>query len=92
MKLAAANHRTEEEIAIGNVVHAVAQDAALDRALIHSGVDGGGVGGGNDQVIAVEVGELERPLYPFEPSLRCQSADLRLRLWRNDAKAQSGFE
>ena len=57
-RLAAADDGAEEEIAVGNVVDAVAEDVALDCAAIDGGVDFGGVGGGDDEEVAVEVGGL----------------------------------
>ena len=39
LQVAAADHRAEEEVAVGNVVDAVAEDAALDGSAIDGGVD-----------------------------------------------------
>ena len=39
LQIAAADHRSEKEIAVGNVVDAVAQDAALGGSAVNGGVD-----------------------------------------------------
>ena len=92
MQRAPADHSAEIKIAVGRVVHAVGQDAALDRTLINGGVDFGGVGCRNHHKVAIEVGEFKCALRPFEPAIGGEGANLRCCNRGNDAQMQAGIE
>src|SRR5208282_5724923 len=77
LQISAADHRTEEEVAIGNVVHAVAGDAARDGLAINRRVDFGHIGGGDDDEVAVEIGGLKLALDPLELALSGELANFR---------------
>ena len=92
MQVAAADHGTEEEVAVGNVVDAVAGDAARDGFAIDRGVDVGHIGGGDDDEVAVEIGGLKFTLNPLELALGGELANFRTGLGRDDAQLDAGFE
>jgi hypothetical protein len=92
LKIAAADHGAEKEIAVGNVVDAVAWDVASDAALIDSGVDFGGVGGGDDEEIAVEIGKFEAAVGPFELAIFGELLDFGMGLGGDYAEVEAGGE
>jgi hypothetical protein len=57
LEIAAGDDGAEEKVAVGNVVHTVAEDIALKRAGIDGQVDGGHVGCRDDDEVAVEIGK-----------------------------------
>ena len=85
LQIAAADHRAEEEIAIGDVVDTVAENAALERSLIDGCIDLRRVGGGDDQQIAFEVGKFKCTRKPFKFFFDGQLADFRMRVRCDDA-------
>jgi hypothetical protein len=80
LQVAAADHRAEEEVAVGNVVDAVAGDAARDGLAIDRCVDFGHIGGGDDDEVAVEIGGLKLALDPLELAFGGELANFR-RAW-----------
>jgi hypothetical protein len=92
LQVAAADHGTEEEIAVGDIVNAVAGDAARDGFAIDRGIDFGHIGGSDDDEVAVEIGGLKIALDPLELALGGESANFRPGLGRNDAELHAGLE
>jgi hypothetical protein len=85
LQVAAADDGAEVEIAIRDIVDAVAEDALLGCGLIDCMVHGWIVGGCNDEEHAIEVRRLEALLAPFNGAVRGHSADFRGCFRRNDA-------
>ena len=93
LQIAAGHHGAEEEIAVGNVVDAVAEDAALEGGVIDGGVDFRGIGRGNHEVVAIEVGGIERLFNPFEFAfMRQVGVPLPLRCGAITRKLHAGLE
>ncbi len=70
LQICRADHRSEKEIAVRNIVNAVAKNPTLDCAPINSRVHLGRIGGSNDQVVSVEIGEFKSALDPFDFAFR----------------------
>jgi hypothetical protein len=66
LEIAAADYGAEEEIAVGDVVDAVGENAATHGFAINSGVHFRDIGGCDDEGVAVEVGGFKSALEPFE--------------------------
>jgi hypothetical protein len=92
LQLAAAHHRAKKEIAVGNIVHAVARDIAIHRGAIDGGVHLGYVGGRNRDEDPIEVGWLELARYPFQPARARQFSHLCARLGSHNPQSRAGFE
>ena len=92
LQVAAADYGAEEEVAVGNVVDAVAGNAARDGFAIDGRIDFGHVGSGDDDEVAVEIGGSELALDPFELAFGGELADFRAGLGRNDAELHAGLE
>jgi len=92
LQVAAADYGAEEEVAVGNVVDAIAGDAARDSLAIDCCVDFGHIGGRDDDEVAVEIGGLELAFDPFELAFGGELADFRAGLWRNHAELDAGLE
>ena len=75
LQIAAAHHRPKKEIAVGNIVHAVARNAARQRFAINRRVHLWHVGRRNHNKVAVKVRRLKLPLHPLEFSLSRQSPE-----------------
>ena len=78
LQVAAADHRAEEEVAVGNVVDAVAGDVARKGFAIDRRVDFGHIGSGDDDEVAVEIGGRKFTLDQFQFSLGGELADFRM--------------
>ena len=85
LQFAAAYHRTEEEIAIGNIIDAIAEDAAFHRALIDSRIHRGRIGRGNHKITTIEVCRRKFSLDPFQLAFVGKPPDFSLGLRRNHA-------
>ena len=85
LQRAPADHGTKIKIAVRRVVHAVGQNLARDGFPINLCVDFGGIGGGDDQINAIEVGDFKGPLDPFETALDCEQPDFLSRHGRDHA-------
>jgi hypothetical protein len=92
LQVAAADYRAEEEVAVGNVVDAVAGNAARNGLAIHRCIDFGHIGSGDDDEVAVEVGGREFALDPLEFALIGKLANFRPGLRRNHAQLDAGSE
>src|SRR5208337_1910343 len=92
LKIASADHGTKEEIAVGNVVHAVAEDIARHSLAVNSGVDRGRISRRDDEEVSVEIGRFEGALNPLELPFLSQLANLRPCFGRNKAQRQPGLE
>ena len=66
LQVAAADHRTEEEIAVGNIVDAVARNVARHGFAINCRIDFGHIGSGDNDEVAIEIGGTKLALDPFE--------------------------
>ena len=70
LEIAAGDDGAEEEIAIGDVVHAVAEDVALESSGVDGLVDGGRVSCRDDDEVAIEISEREGALDERELSFK----------------------
>jgi hypothetical protein len=92
LQRAPADHGTKIKVAVGRIVHTVGQNLARDGFPINLCVDFGGIGGGDDQINAIEVGDFKGPLDPFETAIDCELANFRSRHWSNHAQPQASLE
>jgi hypothetical protein len=92
LEVAAGDDGAEEEIAIGNIVNAVAEDVALEGSGVYGLVDDGRVCCGDDDEIAVEVGEIEGALDDGELAFLCELADFRTNLRRDYVETETGLK
>ena len=76
LQIAARDQRSKKEIAVGNVIHSVAESVSFDRAPVDSRVHLGIVGRSDNQEIAVQIGSFKAALHPFELVFECQIGNL----------------
>jgi hypothetical protein len=91
LQVTAAHHRTEEKVAVGNVVYAIAKYVALNRASIDGGINFRRVCRCDHEVVTVKVGEFKVTLDPFKPAFGGQFANFHARIGCNDAQSASGL-
>jgi hypothetical protein len=92
LEIAATDDGAEEEIAVGDVIDAVGEDAATHRFAINEGVYFGHIGGGDYQRVGVEVGRLKGALDPFKFAFAGELLDFGACGWRHDAELEAGCE
>src|SRR5580658_1997418 len=66
LQIATADDGAKKEIAVGNVVDAVARDVSSYATLVDGCIHIRRIGGGDDQEIAIEVGVFKAALDPFQ--------------------------
>src|SRR5271168_681349 len=66
LQVASADDGAKIKVAVGNVIHTIANDVSFDTAPINSGVDHRRISRGDDKEVAVEVEDFEAALKPFE--------------------------
>ncbi len=92
LQWAARDHGPEEEIAVGNIVDAVAEDAVLRGFTIDRRIYVGLIGRRDDELLAIEIGRIEGPLDPLDCAVACQRADFRTCFGRDNAQVRAGLE
>jgi hypothetical protein len=92
LQVAATHDRAEKEIAIGDVVHAVAEDVSLNYPAINSRVYLRRIRGSDNNKVVVKVGDFEASLNPFEFPFGREFANFKASLGSNNAKSQSSSE
>ena len=92
MQRASVDHRSEKEIAVGRIVHAVGRNAARDGLAIDLRIHLGRVRRGDHNRVAVEISAGKGTLDPFKLAFKSELPNLRICRGRNDAQLRAGLE